>query len=271
MKFFLLTLVILFSSCSKLDLAYDFAPKFVTDSLEENFNFSSERYNQVKDVLAVDFKINKQIIKTEVLLQIEKLLVLAEAPELSEKQLKDFIIEAKTAQKKLAELFRPTFEVVINDLNVKEFSNMKEKSNERFIKIEERLADQKKYKEKALESFEDNMENFFDSVSDEQKKIYEDFIDVNFDYYRDQLEFRKSTLLKFESLLEKKTDFLNYAYKFYTADDSIKTPQFLKKQEAYLNNTYVVVGKLWKSLSAEQRKEFKTMLSDLKNDISSLK
>lgn len=271
MKIFILILLIFLSSCSKLNFAYEFAPKYVTDSLDENFDFTSERYNKIREALIVDFKNNKLILRAEVIQQIEKLQVLSESQELTEKQIKDYIVGVKEAQKKLTELFKPTIEVVVSDLNAKEFANMKKKSEERFQKIDERLSDKKKYKEKAFDSFEKNMEKLFDSVSVEQKKIYENFIDENFDFYRDQFDFRKSALLKFESLLDKKPEFLDYAFKFYMADDSIKSAEFLKKQEAYQHNMYVTAVKLWKSLSDEQRTELKKMLAELKDEVSTLK
>jgi hypothetical protein len=270
-KLILVLLVFGVLGCSRIDVVYDLAPRLVTNNLDDNFDFSSERYDQVKQMIASDFKNNKGLLKTEVIARIDELLAAADEKNLTEAQAEQFFQNIRKMQSKVIQSFAPSFNEVVTKMTKEEFENVKKETTERHEKAAERLEDKTKFKEKSFTGFERNMETLFDEVTDEQKKIYSDFIDRNYDYFKLQLEHRKSYLKRFEETFEDKVKLTDLVMKYYSADDSIKTAEQLKVQQSFTKDMFATTTKIWATLNAEQRIEYKKSLNEIKKDIEALK
>lgn len=270
-----LVLMVLFAfgllGCSRIDVAYDLAPRLVANNLDDNFDFTSERYNQVKQMIASDFKNNKGLLKTEVIARIDELLTVADEKNLTELQAEQFFQNIRKMQSKIIQSFAPSFNEIVTKMTKEELENVKKETAERHKKAAERLEDKAKFKEKSFAGFERNMETLFDDVTDEQRKIYSDFVDRNYDYFKVQLEHRKSYLKRFEETFEDKVRLTDLVMKYYSADDSIKTPEQLKAQQSFTKDMFTTTTKIWATLSAEQRIEYKKSLNEIKKDIEDLK
>ncbi|MGZ3690785.1 MAG: DUF6279 family lipoprotein [Pseudobdellovibrio sp.] len=271
MKFLIGFFLILTAGCSKLETAYDFAPRMSAKYLDGYFDFSSERFDQVKTALEIDFKKNKNVLKTEVLKKLDQALALADKKEVTEEQLASEFLSYRKLQVDIVEAFRPSISEVILNLKPEEIENFKNEYEKNRKKFEERFKDKEKFKEKMLEGFEKNMKTFFDDVTDEQKKLYSDFVTQNYDFYREQADFRFSTIENLLTIADKKSQMLEKALKFYGGDDSLKSPEFKLKQEQYFKKMYQVTQKIWATLTDKQRAEFKKTLNELRSEISELK
>jgi hypothetical protein len=273
MKFILILslLVIGFLGCSRIDVAYDLAPRLVANSLDDNFDFTSERYDQVKQMIASDFKNNKGLLKTEVLARIDELLLVADEKNLTPMQAEQFFQNIRKMQAKVIQSFAASFNEIVVKMTKEELENLKKETTERQKKSAERLEDKAKFKEKSFTGFERNMETLFDEVTDEQKSIYIDFVDRNYDYFKLQLEHRKSYLKRFEETFEDKVKLTDLVMKYYSADDSIKTPEQLKVQQNFGKDMFATTAKIWATLNAAQRIEYKKSLNEIKKDIEALK
>lgn len=272
MKFILILSLLVFGvlGCSRIDVAYDLAPRLVANNLDDNFDFSSERYNQVKQIIASDFKNNKGFLRTEVLARIDELLAVADEKNLTEAQVEQFFQNIRKMQGRVIQSFAPSFNEIVVKMTKEELENVKKETTERHKKAAERLEDKAKFKEKSFTGFERNMETLFDEVTDEQKKIYLDFVDRNYDYFKLQLEHRKSYLKRFEETFEDKAKLIELVMKYYSADDSIKTPEQLKVQQSFTKDMFATTTKLWTTLNAEQKTEYKKSLNEIKKDIEVL-
>lgn len=271
MKYINLVLVVLFlGSCSKLELALDFAPRLIANNLDDTFDFTSERYNSIKSSIAKDISQNKKVAVEEIIKSLDQLLLVAEKNKVTKADFENNMDDLKVLQKKAVVLFQPSISEVVNSLSKKEFDHMKEVSAERFEKSDERLLDPKKFKKHAIVNFEKNMELFFDDVTDEQIKMYEVFIDNNYEFYKMQIDFRKESIEKFESLLDSKVELLDYALKYYSGDDSVKPENYVKKQKQFFNNANQLQVDIWNSTTDDQKKEFIKTLVELKQEIQSL-
>lgn len=266
----LLLLTVGFLGCSRIDVAYDLAPRLVANNLDDNFDFTSERYNQVKQIIASDFKNNKGLLKSEVIARVDELLAVADEKKLTEAQVELFFQNIRKMQAKVIYSFEPSFKEVVLKMTQEELENVKKETVERHKKAAERLEDKAKFKEKSFAGFERNMETLFDDVTDEQKKIYSDFVDRNYDYFKVQLEHRKSYLRRFEEIFADKVKLTDLVMKYYSADDSIKTAEQLKIQNAFTKDMFTTTVKIWSTLTDDQRKEYKKSLSEIKKDIQAL-
>ena len=257
--------------CTRINVAYDLAPRLVANNLDDNFDFTSERYDQVKQIIASDFKNNKGLLKSEVLSRVDELLAVADEKNLTEAQVEMFFQNIRKMQGKVIQSFAPSFNEVVTKMTKEELENVKKETTERHKKAAERLEDKAKFKEKSFAGFEKNMETLFDEVTDEQKKIYSDFIDRNYEYFRLQLEHRKSYLKRFEESFADKVKLTDLVMKYYSADDSIKTAEQLKVQQVFTKDMFATTTKIWTTLTADQRIEYKKSLSEIRKDIEALK
>jgi hypothetical protein len=239
--------------------------------LDDNFDFSSERYDQVKKIISEDFKNNKGLLKEEVVARIDEMLAAADVKELNEAQVEQFFMSIKKTQSKVIQSFEPSFKEVVMKMSQDELENLKKETNERHKKAAERLQDKAKFKEKAHTGFERNMETLFDEVTPEQKQMYSDFIDRNYDYFKLQLEHRKGYLKKFEETFSDKPKLIDLVMKYYASDDSIRPAEQLKLMSAFNKDMFATTVKLWATLTPAQRTEYKKSLTEIRNDIAALK
>lgn len=271
MKRIILLITLLFLvSCSKLELAVDFAPRLIANNLDDTFDFSSERYSSIKNSIEKDIKENKKTAVEEVVKSLDQLLLLADKNQVAKADFEHNIADLKVLQRKAVTLFQASIAEVVNSLSKKEFDHMKEVSAERFAKADERLLDQKKFKKHAMVNFEKNMELFFDDVTDQQIKMYETFIENNYDFYKMQIDFQKYSIRKFESLLDNKPELLAYTLKYYSGDDSVKSEAYVKKQKEFFENANQLQVDIWNSTTEDQKKEFRKTLIELKTEIQTL-
>ncbi len=271
MKILISLFLLLLAGCSRIDTAYDFAPRVSANYLDDYLDFSSERFGQVKTALEGDFKKNKILLKEEVIKKIDGLLVLSEKKELTEAQIASEFDGFRKLQLSLVEAFRPSISEVVMNLKPDEIENFKKEYAKNKKKFNERFKEPEKFKERMMTSFKKNMETFFDDVTDEQKKIYSDFVNENYSFYQEQSDFRFSTMENLMNSTDKKSELLEKLLKFYGGDDSLKPEEFKLKQTNYFKKMNQAAQKLWISLTEEQRAEFKKTLTEIKSDISELK
>ncbi len=257
--------------CTKLETAYSFAPRFSTNFLDKYFDFSSDRYDKVKDAIEKDFKDNKSVFKESLLKRLTALQELNGKKELSAEKVQELIRDYRLLQTEVVEKFKPSLREIIINMTQEELKHIKKESEEQYEKNFETLNDKEKLVKKHLKSFEKNMEAIVDDVTDEQEKLYSEFIEQNYPYHKAQLEFRKSYLTKLESLFDKKEEMFDAAVKYYIGEYYIKSKEFLTKHTEFQKNLTVFFQKLWLSLNDKQREEFKKTLVELKKEIEDLK
>jgi hypothetical protein len=257
--------------CSKIDTAYNFAPRYSANFLDKYFDFTSERYDKVKDAIEKDFKENKAAFKTELKKRIATLQELNGQKELTNEKINAFVSDYKSLQAEVVQKFKPSISEVILNMTKDELKHLKAEVEENHRDNFVALNNKEKFLTKQLTSFKKNMTIIFDSVTDEQEKIYSTFIEQNYPYYKAQLEFRKSFLIKLDSLFDNKPLMLETALKYYSGDDSVKPKDLLEKQAVFMKNFNILIQKLWLSLTDRQREEYKKTLVDLNNEIDELK
>jgi hypothetical protein len=262
--------LILMCSCSKINTAYDWAPRLAANYLDDNFDFSSERYDQVKSVITNDLKTNKALVRTEVLQHFDTALAAADKKDLTTEELQQFVDQMKKTQAKAVEAIKPTISEVVLNMKPDELAHLKKKTLKRWSLFEENLAEGEKYKKKSLEKFEENMEMLFNDVTDEQKKFFAEFVDENRTYVKFQLVQRQNFFQKFETKFNEKAEILDLTLKTYTNDDSIKTAEQKEAEKAALKRAIEVTRKIWSSLSSEQRQYFKKTLQEYRSEIEKL-
>jgi hypothetical protein len=265
--------LITLSSCSRLDLAFDYAPRYMANTLDDTFDFSSERYQKVKEGIKKDLDKNKVELLQEVIIKIDDVLLLVDKKDLALGDIRKLNDDVKLLQKKGIYAFKASFAELILPLSKKELEHLKEYTADKFKKADERLASKEDYAEFAQTSFKKTMKTFFDSVTKEQESLYEKFVEDNYDFFKYQVVWRKNFLSHFEDLFNKSEDksaLLDYVMKYYAGDDSVKTPEYNQKQQKFYENAIKLESDLWKTTSEKQKSEFKKTLTSIKEELSGM-
>lgn len=252
-------------------MAYEWGPYLTANFLDKYFDFSSARYDKVKATIATDFEKNKPLVKKNFTQALDLLSAMSDKKELSEAEIDSLIQNLRNIQAETVSQFKPSISEVVINMTKDELVSLKEGVAENHQKFLKTLDKKDEYKKKQLKSFHKNMEFVFDTVSDEQEKMYSEFIDQNYDYYKAHFEFRKGEMARLESLFANKEAMLAEALKYYSNEDSIKNKEFLEKQNAFFKNVNTFVKRIWSTLSEKQRAEFRKTLSELKTEITKIK
>lgn len=259
-----------FFSCSRLDIAFDFAPRLIANNLDDSFGLSSERYKKIKEIIKQDLNKNKKELITDIINKIDEVITLSENKEMSLADIKKTTDSIRALQKKFIYAFQASFSEVLLSTSQKEYEHLKEFSEEKFKKADERLLDKEKYFEHANESFEKTMDILFDSTNKEQTALYKQFVEDNYDYFKYQIEVRKNFLNKYASLIDKKEELLTYTMKYYSGDDSVKSAEYIKKQEIFFANMAQLELDVWNKSTDKQKLQFRKNLTEIKEELRTI-
>ncbi len=261
---------IILSSCSKLELSFSFAPRFVANSLDNVFDLSSDRYVKIKQKIEMDLNLNKKEILKELSIIIDQLLEIEKQQTVTIAEFESLLKKLRLLQVKTVQIMEPTFAEVLNPLSEKELNHKKSFVKDKILKSEESVSDIKKFEKKSFKTFEKVRDYFFNDVTEEQEKLYFFFINENINYYKEQLEFRKKFNSQFDVLFEKKPELLKYTMNYYSGDNSTKTLEFIKSQDLFFEKINQFNFKIWKLTNDQQKAYFKKTLLALNDEISSL-
>lgn len=263
--------ILVVAGCTRLQIAYNFAPRLIANSLDDNFDFTSKRYSEVKQAISNDFKNNEAALKKGLVDHLEYLLKVTESNQITKEQVQLFYSQIRASQLKLVEIFKPTLSEVIDKMNEEELLSYKNEMQKKLSKLEDRLSSVESYEEKSVDNFENSMETIFDEVTDEQVLIYKNFIAKHFEYFKLQLEYRKSFLKKFEETARDKTLLKQIITQHFSLDDNFKTPQHLKARQKFLDDMFIETVNLWKTLTPKQLAHAREFLTALKISALTLK
>lgn len=263
--------VSIIGACTRLQIAYNFAPRLIANSLDDNFDFSSRRYSEVKQAISNDFKNNEQTLKNGLLEHIEYLLKVSENNQITKDQVQYFYSKTRMSQLRLVEIFNPTLLEVIDKMSEEELKSYLYEVQKKLNKFEDRLSSLENFKKKSVDNFEDTMDMIFNDVTDAQVELYKNFISNHFDYFRLQLEFRKSFLKKFEETSHNKTELKRLIIRYFSGDESLKIPQHAKAHQKFLDDMFTETVNLWKTLSPKQLNHAREFLNNLKISVLTLK
>lgn len=259
------------SSCSRLELVFDYAPRYVANGLEDSLDLSSARYKQIKESIEKDLDENRNTLLHEAIAYLDSVdAMTTDKSSLSEADAEKNFLKLKELQKKAVELFRASFSEVISGITSEELDHLKKYMAKRFEKADARLLDKEDFFKHNFKSFERVMDIIFGSVSDEQKDIYRRFIESNYEYYKSQIAARKYFMSQFELRLQKKDELLDYTMKYYAGDDSVKSAEHLKLQKTFFTNLYKLQVDIWNAATADQKSEFRKTLVEIKDELRTL-
>lgn len=260
----------LIQACTRLQLAYNFAPRLIANSLDDNFDFSSGRYTEIKSKISADLKNNKSLIQKELLDNLDLIRNTSQNKEIKQADIEKIYNQIHATQTKLVYAFQTSFTEVLDKISKEELESYKSEITKKHKKFEDRLTSNEKFLELSVDKFKDNMNLIFDDVTDKQIELYKNFIIRNHDYFVLNLAHKRNFLNKFQDAINNKEQLRNLALQYFSADDALKSDEFIKAQNKFLSDMFQETVQLWKTLTPDQIKYFYRFLNQLENSIKTL-
>ena len=260
-------LILIFTSCTKFEVGYQLAPRYISNQLDDAFDFKSKRLKEIRAQLNIDFQKNHKDIALLVIKHIDEFLALAEKKSVSANDFKINLDSIYSSRKQLNTLFKPSVDIVLLNLSSEEVKNLNTFSLKKFKESDEKILEQKEFVKKQLKTFQKIMDFLVDGASDNQDQIYKDFVVKNYNYFLTQEEERKTFLKKFYVLFTNKPELVTYVLNYYSGIVSAQSLEYQKEHVAFLSALYDVEFKVWQSLSEKQKKAFRKNLKELRDEV----
>lgn len=251
-------------------MAVSLAPRFIANEIDDALDLDSDRYKNIKNTIAADIERNKNPLFTEIINNIDQVLVLSEKKDLSIEDLQFIFHEFKNLQKRTVYAFKPSFSEVVLPLTRNEVKALNSYIKEKNEKQNETFSDRNKYLRHFFKSYDHYVEMLFDSGSREQEVLFREFLDANLDYFKMRGQSRFAGNRQFETLFEKKTELLDYNLKFYAGEATTKSEEFIKRQDAYNDSMLLFASRFWALSSLGQKNHFRKYLTNLKEELKKL-
>lgn len=262
-----LILIFFITACTKVNFGYRLAPGSMMSTLDDTFNFKSERLKQVRSQLDLDFKTNRTQVAKVILNLVDDALLLANKKKIVEDDFKLLLNSVQNTRSAVVQLFKGSFETVINDLTSKEIENLSEFTIKKTNEAAKEISEKDNYLEKQLNSFEKLMKFLFDSANKDQLNIYNQFIIDHYDLFKEQLEYRKNFIKKFDSLIATKPELLKYVMNYYAGDLSVHSVEQQKSLDNLAVHLYKMMLKVWNASTDKQKDALKENLQDLRSQL----
>lgn len=255
------------ASCTKFEVGYQLAPRYISNKLDDAFDFKSKRLKEIRAQLNIDFQKNHKDVALLVIKHIDEFLALADKKTVSASDFKINLDSIYNSRKELTQLFKPSVDIVLLNLSLEENKNLNDFSLKKFKEADEKILEQKEFVKKQLKTFQKIMDFLVDDSTDSQDQIYKDFVVKNYDYFLTQEEERKTFLKKFNVLFPNKPDLVVYVLNYYGGTPSAQTGEYQNKHAAFLGALYDVEFKIWQSLTEKQKKAFRKNLKELRDEV----
>ena len=132
------------------------------------------------------------------------------------------------------------------------------------------MSEKESYLEKQISSFEKVMDFLFDSANKDQLTIYDQFINEHYSFFKEQLDYRKAFIQKFESLTDSKPELLTYVMNYYAGDSSVHTNEQQKKLDDFSRDLYKMMLKVWNTSTVKQKDKLKENMLDLQSELTDM-
>jgi len=273
MKYILLFLCLLSSvACTKLSIGYSLGSRQIKGRIQDSFDFDTKKKRyEIDSTLSEQFDSHKNKVFAEFLDCFENLNLIANQKKISEEDLLKLYDRVKTAQVKNIGLFKESFKKVVFSIEDHELNSFKKYSSDKTNEFRKKLENETRFIEEKQENIEKTIRFFFDDISDDQRKIVQEFVNKNIKFYKNQIEVRKGFFDNFIKLYPDHQKMMELAIGYYSGDQLYRDLDYIKERQAFEKEVAGLILKIWDNSSLKQRKNFFEVLSEiilnLKNEI----
>lgn len=271
-NFLLFSFFLIFNlSCTKVGLGYRLGTGQVRSRIAESFDYQpSNKARKVDFALKEHFEKNKKpvFIKAQIFLKTIKAAAAKNDPILTDI---DVLFEqAQLLQTEIIDLFRPSFELVLTEIEDPELKSFSKYYLKKYNEKKEELAGLDTYKKSKTKSFTRIIDFIFDETNPKQESLINDFVIAHIDYYRNQIEIRKKFNEDLIKLYPDKKKMINFSLKYYKSDEDIRSADYKKQRALFEDNFKKFILSIWLQTTPKQKTYFSSILIDIESEIESI-
>ncbi len=270
---FLLSLIFLFliQSCTKVGLGYRLGTGEVRSRIAENFDFQpSNKSRKVDFTLKEHFENNKKPVFVKIQIFLKSIIAATKKKQSEPADVEALFRPAKLLQTDLIDLFRPSFELVLTEIEEPEIKSFSKFYLKKYNEKKEELAVFDSYKKNKTKSFTRIIGFIFDEVSPQQEDLINSFVIANIDYYRGQIEIRKKFNDDLVKFYPDKKKMIDLSLKYYKSDEDIRTADYKKSRSQFEGNLKKFILSVWVQTTPKQKTYFSSILKDIESEVESI-
>ncbi len=259
---FILILICIVTSCSRLDLAVNLANSYVANKADDFFDLTSEQSSWLKQALAKDIQKVKKSIFPQLAAEMHKI-----SQTISTQKSFDSVM-VLTSYRRLEglffdglRLFANSASTFVDKLSPAQINYFQKESDKKFSEMKED-AEKKSY---------NKMKKQFDSwaggLNSSQKKELKTFVDKNPPPIKDVVYNRQHLVHEFVRSYPDKAARKIYVQKLFTNYDSLQDPSYKKVLEEKHNRVAMFVTNFLNKMSDEQRQTIVETIRDRANQL----
>jgi len=266
MKIFFLALVFVSfftGSCSRIDVATNFADTYIANQLDKYFDINSIQSQFVKKTLKNDIVAIRRIIFPKAADELEK--VLKETDEIKTWN-KDLIIAHEKAMKdifyssiKILEHSAVEFASQLSPGQLKAFQKEFRKKTE---DIQDLVNDPRESRDKRYDKTRKFIEAWIGSLTAAQKKDLQNFCQLHLFPYREQIVNREKLVKGFVDVFPEMEKRKQYVSELFLNYENLRDPQYTSVVLEDQDKLFDLLVKLANSMNEDQRNHLRSTLKD---------
>ena len=238
--------------------------------LDDSFDFKSDRYKQVRQQVEKDFENNRSHLAHLAATHVDEITSLSHKKETTAQDFEKLYTSLQKSRVQLIRLFLGSFRSVIHELTPEESENLKIFFAKKSMESEKKISRKSTFIEKQMGTFEKFMDFFFDGTNDNQRIIYRQFLNENYDFFIAQIAAKKSFAKRFADLFQEKENLLAFVVQYYSGTPSAKDPAIQAEYQQFIENLFVVQNKIWLASDQKQKDDLAENLLNLKKQLQLL-
>lgn len=263
----LILLLILFLllpvSCSRIDVAANFADTYITSQLDKYFDINNIQSHFIKKNLKEDIKAVKRIIFPRAADELEKILKEAEEIKTWEKEI---FLSHEKAMKEIfyssVKIFERSAVGFAEQLTPAQLEAFQKEFKEKTDDIQELVKDPQEAREKRYEKMKKYIEGWVGNLTPEQKNDLFHYSQQNLFPHSEQIRNREKLVRGFAEAFPDKEKRKNYVSQLFLNYENLRDPDYAKLIEADQDKMIIFLVRIANKMSEEQRDHLRRTLKD---------
>ena len=260
---FLLSLAVVLSACSRIDLATSWADTYIANQLDKYFDINNIQSQFIKKNLKDDIQAIKKTIFPRAADELEKV-----QKEMNEVKVynREMFVSHEKAMKDIfysgLKIFEPSAVGFVSQLNEAQLNAFKKEFKSKTDDIQQLVSDPNKSRDKRYDKTKKYIEGWIGSLTNDQKKDLRNFCQLHLFPYREQILNREKLAREFLEMfpdMEKRKKYVSDLFLNYESlRDTVYAQLALEDKDKFID----LLVKIANNMTSDQRKHLQNTLKD---------
>lgn len=256
-------MLLLFSACSRIELATSWADTYITHLIDHYFDINSLQSQLLKKLLKEDIKNIRKLVFPQLSLEFQE--IERDVESLITINV-DKLISYKTELRKIAGsglgVFEASAQEFVNQLNPSQIEKFKKEFDKKTNELESEAKNPQKARENRYDKIKKQLEGWIGSLYSEQKKDVQKFCNENVFPIKEQVLNRNRLSKEFVDSFPDKEKRKEFIHRLFYNYESMREPDYAIAIEKDQRKYFELIAVILNRLNNEQKKHFIETLKD---------